>query len=277
MSRFGHDSDGSCGPCRPGPGVLALHGCRRRIPGRQGDDCRGEQAVSRNARHRARDPGPCGRTAPADPGLADGAIRRRFIRSISVSRWASWRRPGGPWTSRTSGRTSTETVSFREGIRRIITFDGKHVAIPIDMSIVNNVFYNKSVFEKLGLAPPKTWRNGTRSAQSSRPTTSAASRMAPAGPGASTTCIRPCLRRWARTVIGSSRGARSLSRALSSGRPSTSTESCGLPGTTWRTGRPPNGRDGADQLMRGNVGMYMVGDWASGYMKERGFEARRRL
>jgi ABC-type glycerol-3-phosphate transport system substrate-binding protein len=30
--------------------------------------------------------------------------------------------------------------------------------------------------------------------------------------------------------------------------------------------------DGADLLMRGNVGMYMIGDWASGYMKERGFK-----
>ncbi len=46
---------------------------------------------------------------------------------------------------------------FPEGLRRIITFDGVRAAIPISLSIVNDVFYNKEVFDRLGLVPPTRW------------------------------------------------------------------------------------------------------------------------
>jgi glucose/mannose transport system substrate-binding protein len=44
---------------------------------------------------------------------------------------------------------------FPKGVQRVVKVDGKPWGIPVDMSIINNVFYNKAIFEKYGIEPPK--------------------------------------------------------------------------------------------------------------------------
>jgi ABC-type glycerol-3-phosphate transport system substrate-binding protein len=160
---------------------------------------------------------------------------------------------------------------FPEGLRRIITFDGKHVAIPIDMSIVNNVFYNKSVFEKLGLTPPQTWEEWDAVCAKLKANNIGCLANASSGPWSFYNMYPALLE-----TLGTdgywkfARGEISLKspefrQALELYRKRFAQNYvANWTGAKWS--------DGADQLMRGNVGMYMVGDWASGYMKERGFK-----
>ena len=46
---------------------------------------------------------------------------------------------------------------FPEAIRRMITFGGAQFAMPINMGILDHVYYNKKTFDKLGIEPPTTW------------------------------------------------------------------------------------------------------------------------
>jgi ABC-type glycerol-3-phosphate transport system substrate-binding protein len=160
---------------------------------------------------------------------------------------------------------------FPEGIRRIITFDGKHVALPIDMSIVNNVFYNKSVFEKLGLAPPKTWEEWSAVCAKLKANNVGCLANGASGPWSFYNMYPALLE-----TLGTdgywkfARGEISLKspefrQALDLYRKRFAQNYV----ANWTAAK---WSDGADLLMRGNVGMYMIGDWASGYMKERGFK-----
>jgi ABC-type glycerol-3-phosphate transport system substrate-binding protein len=160
---------------------------------------------------------------------------------------------------------------FPEGIRRIITFDGKHVAIPIDMSIVNNVFYNKSVFEKLGLVPPKTWDEWDAVCAKLKAGNVSCLANGASGPWSFYNMYPALLEtmgtdgywKFARGEI--SLKSPEFRQALDLYRKRFARNYV----ANWTAAK---WSDGADQLMRGNVGMYMVGDWASGYMKERGFK-----
>ncbi len=161
--------------------------------------------------------------------------------------------------------------AFPEGLRRVITFDGKPVAIPVAMSIVNNVFYNKAIFEKFGLAPPKTWAEWDTVCAKLKENNVGCLANASSGPW-SFYNMYPALI----DALGEegywkfARGEVSLKspefrKALDSyGKHFAQNYVANWSGAKWS--------DGADQLMRGNVGMYMVGDWASGYMKGRGFK-----
>ncbi len=46
---------------------------------------------------------------------------------------------------------------YPEGVRRVVTINGQPYGIPFDLSLINNVFYNKAIFDKLKISPPKTW------------------------------------------------------------------------------------------------------------------------
>jgi ABC-type glycerol-3-phosphate transport system substrate-binding protein len=160
---------------------------------------------------------------------------------------------------------------FPEGIRRIITFDGKHVAIPIDMSIVNNVFYNKSLFEKLGLVPPKTWEEWDAVCAKLKANNVGCLANGASGPWSFYNMYPALLETMGTDGYWKfARGEVSLKspefrQALDLYRKRFAQNYV----ANWTAAK---WSDGADQLMRGNVGMYMVGDWASGYMKERGFK-----
>src|ERR1700704_3206124 len=40
---------------------------------------------------------------------------------------------------------------FPKGVQRVVKVGGKPWGIPVDVSIINNIFYNKAIFEKYGI------------------------------------------------------------------------------------------------------------------------------
>lgn len=47
--------------------------------------------------------------------------------------------------------------TFPEGVQRVVKVNGEPYGVPYDLSLINDVFYNKAIFEKLGIAPPTDW------------------------------------------------------------------------------------------------------------------------
>lgn len=45
-------------------------------------------------------------------------------------------------------------ANFPDGVKRVITFDDHVYGIPLNIHLVSNVFYNKKIFDELGLVPP---------------------------------------------------------------------------------------------------------------------------
>lgn len=46
---------------------------------------------------------------------------------------------------------------FPAGIQSMVKFDGHAWAIPLNMHVISNVYYNKRIFDEYGLEPPTTW------------------------------------------------------------------------------------------------------------------------
>jgi ABC-type glycerol-3-phosphate transport system substrate-binding protein len=46
---------------------------------------------------------------------------------------------------------------FPEGVQRVLKIDGQPYGIPFDFSLINNIYYNKAIFEKLNLTPPTSF------------------------------------------------------------------------------------------------------------------------
>ena len=46
---------------------------------------------------------------------------------------------------------------FPEGVKRVTMVDGHPMGIPFDLSLINNIFYNKKVLEANGVTPPTDW------------------------------------------------------------------------------------------------------------------------
>ena len=161
--------------------------------------------------------------------------------------------------------------AFPEGLRRVVTFEGKHVAIPISMAIVNNVFYNKSVFQRLGLTPPKTWEEWDAVCAKLKANNVGCLANGAGGPWSFYNLYPALLEtlgvegywRFARGEV--SLNSPEFRKALDLYRQRFARNYA----ANWTGNKWP---DGADQLMRGTVGMYLVGDWASGHMKQRGFK-----
>lgn len=160
---------------------------------------------------------------------------------------------------------------FPEGLRRVVSFEGKRIAIPIDMSIVNNVFYNKAVFEKLGLSPPKTWEEWDAVCAKLKQNSIGCLANGSGGPWSFYNMYPALLEtlgvdgywKFARGEV--SLDSPGFRKALDLyGKRYARNYVANWTGSKWS--------DGADLLMKGAVGMYMVGDWASGYMKQRGFK-----
>lgn len=160
---------------------------------------------------------------------------------------------------------------FPEGLRRVVSFDGRHAAVPIASSVVNHVFYNKAVFDKLSLTPPKSWEEWDDVCAKLKGAGIAPLANASGGPWSFYNFYPQVLQTMG--VDGYWKFARGevpytspeLKRALELyGKHFAENYAPNWTGAKWS--------DGADLLMKGTVGMYLVGDWASGYMKGRGFK-----
>lgn len=160
--------------------------------------------------------------------------------------------------------------AFPEGLQRVVTFDQDHYGIPFSMSILGNAFYNKEIFTKLGLTPPKTWEEFDAVAKKIKdagykPLTSASGSAwmlyQTYGPILSALGVDGYweLARGNLPLSGPemAKAFDLVEKHIVANLDDTWT------GTKWA--------EGVDRVMKGEVAMYIIGDWASGYMKQRGW------
>lgn len=50
---------------------------------------------------------------------------------------------------------------FPEGVQRVVKVDGVPYGVPFDLSLINNVFYNKALFDEVGIDIPTDWDSFT--------------------------------------------------------------------------------------------------------------------
>jgi ABC-type glycerol-3-phosphate transport system substrate-binding protein len=160
---------------------------------------------------------------------------------------------------------------FPEGLKRVVTFQGKTWGVPLGMHVITNVFYNKKMFDKLGLSPPRTWDE-----------------LAAAS---------AALRKAGHHPIANASGARSWSfynffapliatvgvdgyYAIASGSVAYDTPEMRRAFALYKSHFVDNYMENwsgfkwpqaADQFVQGNIGMYMAGDWVSAHFKSQGF------
>jgi glucose/mannose transport system substrate-binding protein len=161
---------------------------------------------------------------------------------------------------------------FPEGVQRVSKVGGVPMGIPYDLSLINNIFYNKEVFETHGIAVPTDWDSLVAACEALRsngvqPLNNAGGpfwtlynfypaiistvgvdgyyAIASGQAGFDTPEFREALDLFRRTMV-----------------------SCyaeNWSGKTWT--------QAADDLINGDVGMFMMGIWAAGYMENLGFKA----
>jgi ABC-type glycerol-3-phosphate transport system substrate-binding protein len=151
-----------------------------------------------------------------------------------------------------------------------VSYDGHIYGIPFSLSILGNAFYNKAIFDELGLKEPTTWEEWDQ----------VASALKAAGHSVLTSASGPA---WTfyqfyaplLTAMGPdgywemARGNVSYTSPEMAKAIDLYTKSVIDNFDTMWTGAKWS--DGVDRLMQGDVAVYVIGDWASGYMKQRGW------
>lgn len=158
---------------------------------------------------------------------------------------------------------------FPQGLARVVTFNGKHYGIPLNMHTVSNVFYNKHIFDKLQLTPPKTWEEY---AAVSKALKGAGYQVLANAGGNNWTAYNLY------APLVSTLGTAGYYRLASGDLPFNSPDvhkafalftemyaknyMKNWSGYTWSSA--------ADQLVQGKVAMYQMGDWLAAYLKDKG-------
>lgn len=162
--------------------------------------------------------------------------------------------------------------AFPAGLRNVVSFGGHHYAIPLAISVISDVYYNKKMFTDLGLKPPASWEDWQEICK----------KVEAAG--------KACLSHnagfpWGLynmySVIISDLGIDGYWKLARGELAFNGPEMRGVfehygelfgkhyiknwtGNTAWS--------DGADVLMRGDAAMLMAGSWMAGYMKTRGWK-----
>lgn len=161
---------------------------------------------------------------------------------------------------------------FPEGVQRVVKVDGVPYGVPFDLSLINNVFYNKEAFEKAGVAVPTDWESFTAACSALRE-----AGYEPLGNAGGTFWSLYNFYAALVSAIGEDGyykmasgelGFDSLEFAEALDLYRDNMVSCyakNWSGKTWT--------QTADDLVNGNTGMFMMGIWAAGYMEQAGFKA----
>ncbi|NGP16985.1 ABC transporter substrate-binding protein [Devosia aurantiaca] len=161
---------------------------------------------------------------------------------------------------------------FPEGVQRVVKVDGVPYGIPFDLSLINNVFYNKEAFQKAGVAVPTDWDSFTAACDALRD-----AGYQPLGNAGGTFWSLYNFYAALVSVVGEdgyyqiARGelgfdSPEFAEALDLYRDRmVSCYAQNWSGKTWT--------QTADDLINGNTGMFMMGIWAAGYMDTAGFKA----
>jgi len=144
--------------------------------------------------------------------------------------------------------------------------------VPFDLSLINNVFYNKKVFEKAGVAVPTDWDSFTKACDALR-----AAGVEPLGNAGGTFWSLYNFYAALVSVIGEDGYYKLASGELGFDSPEfgkaldlyrdrmVSCYAKNWSGKTWT--------QTADDLVNGNTGMFMMGIWVSAYMEQAKFMA----
>jgi len=161
---------------------------------------------------------------------------------------------------------------FPEGVQRVVKVDGVPYGVPFDLSLINNVFYNKEAFDKAGVTIPTDWDSFTAACDALRE-----AGYQPLGNAGGTFWSLYNFYAALVSVVGDegyykiARGelgfdGPEFSEALDLYRDRmVSCYAQNWSGKTWT--------QTADDLINGNTGMFMMGIWAAGYMDTTGFKA----
>ncbi|KRA99870.1 hypothetical protein ASD83_05110 [Devosia sp. Root685] len=161
---------------------------------------------------------------------------------------------------------------FPEGVQRVVKVDGVPFGVPFDLSLINNVFYNKEAFEKAGVDVPTDWASFTAACDALR-----TAGYEPLGNAGGTFWSLYNFYAALVSVLGEEGYYKMASGELGFDSPEFSEAldlyrdsmvSCyakNWSGKTWT--------QTADDLVNGNTGMFMMGIWAAGYMEQAGFKA----
>lgn len=161
---------------------------------------------------------------------------------------------------------------FPDGVKRVTMVDGHPMGIPFDLSLINNVFYNKKVLETNGVAVPTDWDSFIAACDALR-----AKGVEPlgnaGGPYWSMYNFYPALI----STVGVDGYYQLADGSLAFDSPEfrqaldlfrRTMVGCyakNWSGKSWtQTG---------DDLVNGDVGMFMMGMWLGGYMRQAGFKA----
>lgn len=160
---------------------------------------------------------------------------------------------------------------YPEALRRIVSLGDDHFALPICLSVIGNCFYNKAVFDKLGLSVPTGWKEFQAVCDKIK-----AAGIIPLGAASPHGYI---LQQWygsMLSVLGTD-GFWPFARGEVAINGPELKESFELFNTHVAANFDPNWpgakwTEVVDRMMRGEVAMFVVGDWAAGYMQQRGWK-----
>lgn len=160
---------------------------------------------------------------------------------------------------------------FPEGVKRVTMVDGHPMGIPFDLSLINNVFYNKKVLEENGVEVPTDWDSLIKACDTLR--AAGVQPLANAGgPYWSMYNFYPALV----STVGVDGYYALADGSLAFDSPEfrealdlfrNTMVSCyadNWSGKSWT--------QSGDDLVNGDVGMFMMGMWLGGYMRQAGFE-----
>lgn len=161
---------------------------------------------------------------------------------------------------------------FPEGVQRVVKVDGVPFGVPFDLSLINNVFYNKALFEEVGIEIPTDWDSFTAACDALRD-----AGYQPLGNAGGTFWSLYNFYAALVSVIGEDGYYQMASGELGFDSPEFSEAldlyrdrmvSCyaqNWSGKTWT--------QTADDLINGDTGMFMMGIWVAAYMEQANFAA----
>ncbi|WDR06960.1 extracellular solute-binding protein [Devosia rhodophyticola] len=160
---------------------------------------------------------------------------------------------------------------FPEGVKRVTMVDGHPMGIPFDLSLINNIFFNKKVLEDNGVEVPTDWDSLVAACDALRD--AGVQPLANAGgPYWSMYNFYPALI----STVGVDGYYALADGSMSFDSPEfrealdlfrNTLVSCyaeNWSGKSWT--------QSGDDLVNGDVGMFMMGMWLGGYMRQAGFE-----
>lgn len=160
---------------------------------------------------------------------------------------------------------------FPEGLRQVISYDNEKYAMPFAMSMLGNAWYNKQLFDELGITPPTTWEEWDAAAEKIE---NAGYIAMTSGGGSPAWTIYQFYGPLIDTA--GEEGYWEFAEGKMSLTDPRFVAAVDLFeqhfvkyfDDEWSGGK---WADGLDRMMNNEIAIYVMGDWASGYMRQRGW------